>query len=236
MVFLIVFLFAVLAISVSLYREARRNQVLRDSPIVVQKTYQLRTDRITTPEGVYFSPTHSWAHMQANGDAKVGIDGFLSGLTGVLSEITLPNKGDTIRQGDPLFRISHEGKQLTISAPVSGTIKKINRIALENLGIVHRDPYAAGWLVKLEPSNWELETRRLYRGERTVVWLRSEIARIRDFFAHSFAPPNAERGLALLQEGGEIAEGALAFAGKGLWGSFQKLILDPSNQELMDAS
>lgn len=236
MVVLFVVLFIAIAISISWYREAKRTQVLSDSPIVVQKNYQLKHDRLATPEGVYFSPTHSWAHMQSNGVAKVGIDAFLNRLTGVLSEITLPEKDEMVKQGEPMFHISHGGKTLVITAPVSGTIKKINKVALQNLGIVHREPYAAGWLAKLEPSNWEAETHRLYRGERTVTWLKAEIARIRDFFAHSFAPPHAERGLALLQEGGDIADGALAFAGKGLWGSFQKLILDPSNQELVDNS
>ena len=236
MVVLLFVLFVAVAISVSWYREAKRSQVLSESPIVVQKTYQLQSDRLSTPEGVYFSPTHSWAHMQSNGTAKVGVDAFLSGLTGVPTEITLPNKGKEVKQGDPLFEISHEGKTLVITAPVSGIIRKVNEVALQNLGIVHREPYTAGWLAKIEPLNWEAETHRLYRGERTVTWLKAEIARIRDFFAHSFAPPNAERGLALLQEGGDIADAALSFAGKGLWGSFQKLILDPSNQELIDRS
>ena len=236
MVVLFVLLFIAIAISISWYREEKRIQVLTDSPIVTQKTYQLKPDRLASPEGVYFSPTHSWAHMQSNGEAKVGVDAFLNGLTGILSEITLPEKGQEIKQGDPMFKISHEGKTLVISAPISGTIKRINQVALQNLSIVHRDPYAAGWLTKLEPSNWEAETQRLYRGPRTLTWLKAEIARIRDFFAHSFAPPHAERGLALLQEGGDIADGALAYAGKGLWGSFQKLILDPSNQELTHKS
>lgn len=236
MVVLLVFLFAAIAISISWYKGMKRYQVLSDSPIVMQKTYQFKSDRLASPEGVYFSPTHSWAHMQSNGIAKVGVDAFLNGLTGVLTEIQIPEKGKEVQQGEPLFRISHEGKTLVISAPISGTIKRINSVALQNPGIVHRDPYAAGWLAMLEPSNWGNETQRLYRGTRTSAWLKAEIARIRDFFAHSFAPPHAERGLALLQEGGDIADGALAFAGKGLWGSFQKLILDPSNQELLHDS
>ena len=98
--------------------------------------------------------------------------------------------------------------------------------------MVHRDPYSYGWLVEMEPSNWESETQNLYLGQRTTAWLKTEMARIRDFFAYSFAPPDSDQGLALLQEGGDIAECALAFSGKGLWGSFQKRILDQANIEL----
>ena len=119
-----------------------------------------------------------------------------------------------------------------ISAPVSGTIQAINTEALQNMRMIHRDPYTYGWLLEIEPSNWDYETQNLYLGQSTSAWLKSEMARIRDFFAHSFAPSDSETGLVLLQDGGDIAESALAYSGKGLWGSFQKLILDQANIEL----
>ena len=76
------------------------------------------------------------------------------------------------------------------------------------------------------------ETQRLYLGQRTAAWLKTEMIRIRDFFAHSFASPDADQGMVLLQEGGDIAECALAFSDKDLWGSFQELILDEANTDL----
>lgn len=236
MVILFVFLFAAVAISISWYRARKRIQVLSDSPIVVKPAYQFKTDRLTTPAGIYFSPTHSWAHMQTDGLAKVGVDAFLNGLTGILSKVEVPEAGQYVKQGDPMIKVFHNEKTLVISAPISGVIRKVNTVALQNLGIIHRAPYTSGWLTKMEPTAWEDETERLYRGSKTATWLAAEVARIRDFFAHSFAPPQSERGLALLQEGGDIADSALAFAGKGLWGSFQKLILDQANLELQQSS
>jgi len=232
MVILFVVLFVAIAITVTWYRGVLRDRALSLSPIVKKQAYQFKMENLNIPAGIYFSPTHSWAHMQTNGRARIGVDAFLHGLTGVLTSIEVPEEGASIKQGESLFSILHEGKKLVISAPVSGKIKGINSEALQNMRMTHRDPYSTGWLVEMIPSNWELETKRLYLGQQTTTWLKAELARIRDFFAHSFAPPDSASGLVLLQDGGDIAEGALAFAGTGLWGSFQKLILDQANLEL----
>ena len=232
MVIAIVILFALIAIAISAAQAVRRSRILSESPLVKKPAYQFKVESLVTPSGVYFSPTHSWAHLLTTGNAKVGIDAFIQGLTGVLSSVLVPEVGQQLKQGQPMFTIVHGDKKLTITAPISGVVRSINEDALQNMRLIHRDPYNHGWLCEMSPENWENETARLYLGQRTIAWLKTEVSRIRDFFAHSFAPAHAEDGLVILQEGGEIAECALAFAGKGLWGSFQKLILDQANAEL----
>ncbi len=236
MVILLVVLFVAIAVTVTWYQGMQRYKALSVSPIVKKQAYQFKMENLKIPAGIYFSPTHSWAHMQANGRAKIGVDAFLHGLTGVLSSVEVPEQGISLKQGDPIFSIVHEGKKLTLTAPISGKVKSINMEALQNMRMIHRDPYSTGWLVEMQPTNWEVETKRLYLGQRTTAWLTTEMGRIRDFFAHSFAPPDSESGLVLLQEGGDIADSALAFAGKGLWGSFQKLILDQANLEFKQSA
>ncbi|MCF7823180.1 MAG: hypothetical protein K9N35_03320 [Candidatus Marinimicrobia bacterium] len=236
MVILFVILFVAVAISITWYAEKKRTQALSLSPIVKKPSYQFKVENLAIPAGVYFSPTHSWAHMETNGQARVGVDSFIQGLTGTLTDIEVPAKGTKLSQGDPMFQVIHEDKRLTITAPISGEVKGINSEALQNMKMVHRDPYSHGWLVEMMPNDWESETQKLYIGDRTLNWLKTEVARIRDFFAYSFAPSGENDGLALLQDGGDIGESALAFAGKGLWGSFQKLILDQANLELKSIS
>ncbi len=236
MVVILVILFAATAIFITWYQGMKRYQALSVSPIVKKPAYQFKMENLSIPSGIYFSPTHSWAHLETSGQAKVGVDAFIQGLTGILSAIHVPELGASIKQGDTLFSIIHKGKKLLITAPVSGKIKSINTEALQNLRMVHRDPYSYGWLIEMEPSDWENETQRLFLGQRTAAWLKTEMSRIRDFFALSVATPGTESGLAILQEGGEIAECALAFAEKGLWGSFQKLILDQANAEFKSVS
>ncbi len=236
MVVLFVVVFVAIAITVTWNQWVRRDQALSVSPIVKKEAYQFKMENLSIPAGIYFSPTHSWAHMQSDGLARIGVDAFLHGLTGILSEIQVPDRDTYVKQGESMFNIIHQGKKLNISAPISGKVKSVNTEALQNMRLVHRDPYASGWFVEMEPSDWENETKRLYLGQRTTAWLSTEMARIRDFFAHSYAPVDSASGLVLLQDGGDIADNALSYAGKGLWGSFQKLILDQANIELMPNS
>jgi len=157
MVVFLVILFATIAISITWYQNMRRQQALSNSPIVKRTSYQFKLENLAVPAGIYFSPTHSWAHLETNGRAKVGIDAFIQGLTGMLSAVYVPENESSVRQGHPLFSIIHKGNKLVISAPVSGTIKAINTEALQNMRMVHRDPYTFGWLLELEPSNWDHE-------------------------------------------------------------------------------
>lgn len=236
MVVLFVVLTFAVAIGISWYLEMRRNQILNASPIVKKQAYQLKIKDLNIPAGVYFSPTHSWAHLESNGKAKIGIDSFIQGLTGILSAIHVPEEGATLKQGDPMFSLIHKGKKLVVTAPVSGQVRSINAEALQNMRMVHRNPYSSGWLVEMEPGNWEQETQQLYLGQRTVAWFKSEVRRIRDFFAYSLSPPDADKGLVLLQEGGDIAESALAFSDNELWAAFQTQILNEANMELTTRS
>ena len=38
-------------------------------------------------------------------------------------------------------------------SPASGKISEVNRAAIDEPGLVNKDPYGKGWLVKLELSN-----------------------------------------------------------------------------------
>jgi len=234
MVIFIALGFAAICIGAGWYLERRRSRAIASSPIVKQKSYQLQFHKLIAPAGIYFSPTHSWAHLTTAGRARVGVDAFIQGLTGILSAVTVQNDESEIRQGDPLFQLELEDRNLSISAPISGRVVATNTEALQNMRQVHNNPYKAGWLVEIVPSDWENETQRLYLGKKTVNWLKAEMTRVRDFFAHSFSSPDEKLGAVLLQEGGDIAEGALAFADKDLWASFQDQILDPANVDLIE--
>ena len=79
MVILFVVLFVAIAITVTWYRGVLRDRALSLSPIVKKQAYQFKMENLNIPAGIYFSPTHSWAHMQTNGRARIGADAFLHG-------------------------------------------------------------------------------------------------------------------------------------------------------------
>ena len=60
--------------------------------------------------------------------------------------------------------------------PVAGTIVETNGAAYEaDILIANRDPYGAGWIVRLEPDEWPAATSGLVTGPDAVARYRARI-------------------------------------------------------------
>lgn len=60
--------------------------------------------------------------------------------------------------------------------PVAGTIVETNDAAyLEDILIANRDPYGAGWIVRLEPDEWPAATSGLVTGPDAAARYRARI-------------------------------------------------------------
>src|ERR1700749_4655135 len=51
------------------------------------------------PQNLRYHPGHTWALSESPNLVRVGMDDFASKLTGTLESITLPQRGQWIRQG-----------------------------------------------------------------------------------------------------------------------------------------
>jgi len=87
------------------------------------------------------------------GEATVGITDYAQHeLTDVVF-VELPEKGKTVKAGDPCAVIESVKTASDIYAPVSGEISAQNKPVADNPALVNSDPYGAGWLCKIKMSN-----------------------------------------------------------------------------------
>lgn len=96
----------------------------------------------------------SWALMEDEGTAKIGVsDLFLKSIEGI-REFDLSLPGEELLQGIPcggaltLDDLKHE-----IMCPLSGQVIEVNENALSNPSLVEKDPYFRGWLYRILPTN-----------------------------------------------------------------------------------
>ncbi len=183
---------------------------------------------ILAPGGLFFDKTHTWAFMEKNGMVRIGIDDFLQHLTGQVTQVKLKMAGDLVRKGEKLLTIVHEGKQLNIYAPVSGTIIEHNLKLVTDSEIINSAPYSDGWIYMMEPRNWLREIQFMFMSDRYTDWLKDEFARLREFFASSFRPDSVAYAHAVLQDGGEITDHVLADLDPEVWEDFQIHFIDKS--------
>ena len=177
------------------------------------------------PQGVFFSKFHTWAHLEKNGEARVGLDDLLIHITGNLKFTQVKQPGEKIKKGELLARIGYNGNTLKILSPVSGIVQETNAALTENPGVIKDDPYNLGWIYSIQPTNWKEDTNACYLAEDATNWAVRELERFKDFLAVSTAKLTPEPIGVVLQDGGEIVEKPLEKFPKEIWDDFQKNFL-----------
>jgi len=128
----------------------------------------------------YDGSRHLWAKREEGSHrVRVGIDSIGLESLGVLAYVTLRPGGSTVARGESLGTLEAAKMTSDIAAPVSGTIASRNDAVLRDPALVREDPYGAGWLVEIEPSDWEAEARELVSGAAIPAWAAAEIGRLR---------------------------------------------------------
>jgi len=104
----------------------------------------------------------SWARLEPSGTVLLGVcDSFLKTVGGI-RVISLSPAGEELVQGRSCAMIAAaDGPDHPVMCPVSGRILEVNPAASMDPGAVERDPYFAGWLYRIVPSDLEFDLRRL---------------------------------------------------------------------------
>jgi len=136
----------------------------------MKKQYDFRNDR-------FYNSNHLWTKQDDPGIVTVGMDEMGLDSLGELVYLTLPLEGTLVEMGKAMG--SMEAAKMTgeLIAPVSGIVIEKNDRVLQNPLLVNEEPYGNGWLVKIEPTNWEEESEAMVFGDNLPGWVEQEIER-----------------------------------------------------------
>jgi glycine cleavage system H protein len=171
------------------------------------------------PEGVHLSSAHTWFKPESTGGMGIGADALIAHAVGAATRIILPQVGDLVTAGRPLFRLEREGRTITIPSAITGRVMSVNSRLADEPALLSSDPYGSGWICHLSPTRMEASAPSMRFGERATLWLASEFTRLQEFvFAQ--VPPDLALG-ATSQDGGIPATGCLAELGPTAWSAFE---------------
>ncbi len=104
------------------------------------------------PEDVRYSQDHEWARRE--GDLFViGINDYAQDQLGDIVFVELPEQGANFEQGSEFGTVESVKAVSELFMPVGGEVVAVNT-ALENSPeLVNTDPYGAGWMLKIKPSD-----------------------------------------------------------------------------------
>jgi len=100
-----------------------------------------------------FAKTHEWIRPEAGGLATVGISAYAVEALTDLVFMQLPPVGRKVKAGESIGEIESVKAVSDLYAPVSGEIVEVNAALPNELETLGRDPYGAGWIVRIRPDD-----------------------------------------------------------------------------------
>lgn len=116
------------------------------------------------PADLLYTDEHEWVRLE--GDiAVVGITDYAQHELGDVVYVELPEVGTTVEQGEPFGVVESVKAASDLYAPVSGEVVEVNTALEDAPELVNNDPYGEGWMIKVRPSDWEVEKANLLDAE-----------------------------------------------------------------------
>jgi glycine cleavage system H protein len=82
----------------------------------------------------------------------VGVTAHAQEALGDVVYVELPKVGDTMTAGSPFGVVESTKAVSELFAPISGKVTKVNSALADEPATINTDPYGAGWIVELTPS------------------------------------------------------------------------------------
>ena len=104
------------------------------------------------PDDLRYTNSHVWVRPREK-LVTVGITQFAADRLGAVSFLELPYPGELFKVADMLLRVSGEHGSSAVHMPLVGQVNAVNQTLGDAPAAVNRDPYGAGWLVRIEPND-----------------------------------------------------------------------------------
>jgi glycine cleavage system H protein len=96
--------------------------------------------------------SHEW-HLISGDTATIGITQIAADELTDVTYVSLPKVGDSITAGSRFGEIESVKATSDMYTGLSGTVTAVNETLASDPGLVNRDPYTAGWMIKIKLKN-----------------------------------------------------------------------------------
>jgi glycine cleavage system H protein len=107
---------------------------------------------VAQPEDLLFSKEHEWVKLDGD-SATIGITDYAQNALGDIVYVELPKAGSSIKQFSSVGVIESVKAVSDLFTPLSGEIVEVNDALENDPAAVNREPYGAGWLLKIRVSD-----------------------------------------------------------------------------------
>ena len=112
------------------------------------------------PSELKYTTEHEWVRTEVNGTVTIGITFFAQDQLGDVVYLGLPDVGVSIEKGSKMGEVESVKSISDLFVPISGEVLAINKDAIDHPERINEDPYGAGWMINVKPSQ-EVELEQL---------------------------------------------------------------------------
>lgn len=107
----------------------------------------------TTPANLKFLKSHEWVRPESDGTVTVGISDHAQEALGDLVFVEVPEVGRVLKAGEACAVVESVKAASDVYSPVSGEVVEHNAALSATPELINQDPYGAGWIARLKPSD-----------------------------------------------------------------------------------
>lgn len=141
----------------------------------------VKVDMFELKEDLYYWPRNlSWARIEAPDRVRVGLSDVAVKAVGEIMFIRIRPVNTVVKQGQPVAIIESAKWVGPVESPISGKIIAINEDLRKKPKLLIEDPYGAGWIAILTPSNIDEDLKNLIKGSdpKALEWYKEQIAKL----------------------------------------------------------
>lgn len=117
------------------------------------------------PDDRLYCPQYDmWVRQDESGQFFVGASAFGIFLAGEIIAFTAKPNGATVEAGRGMGTVECRKTVLAVHAPIAMTLLEGNEHAEERPALINREPYGAGWMARIAPTDWSADKTRLIDG------------------------------------------------------------------------
>lgn len=103
---------------------------------------------MSAPTDLHYTRDHEWVRVDGT-EATVGITQYAADQLGDIVFVELPEAGRDLEEAKPFSVVESVKAVSDLFAPISGEVTSTNDALANEPELVNRDPYGAGWMVRM---------------------------------------------------------------------------------------
>ena len=109
------------------------------------------------PEGLSYTEEHEWISMDSD-IGTVGITDYAQSQLGDIVFVELPDVGQNLQKGERFGTIEAVKTVEDLYSPATGEVVEVNESLESGAEQVNKDPYGAGWMIRIRFSDQKEST------------------------------------------------------------------------------